>query len=68
MESRRFFHSSKLRLAATDTLPTQVSTDTQPEPQLVRDDMESEVEQMLRDVLVKWEGSREVIFDRVIYV
>lgn len=62
------FHSSKLRLAATDPLPSQDSTDIQPKPVLVGDELEYEVEKILKErvvrrgrghikqYLVKWTG------------
>lgn len=62
------FHSRRLRLAATDPLPSQRTTDFQPEPELVDGIEEYGVEQVLgrrtvrrgrgqqRQVLVKWTG------------
>jgi hypothetical protein len=62
------FHSKLLRLAATDPLPCQSQDDSQPQPQLVGDKDEYEIEQILdekharrgrgvsRKLLVKWKG------------
>jgi hypothetical protein len=58
------FHSQLLRLAGTDPLPSQIQTDAQPAPQIVRGDVEYEVEEILREkivrnkkkLLVKWSG------------
>jgi len=62
------FHSKLLRLAATDPLPCQSQDDSQPQPQLVGDEDEYEIEQILdekhvrrgrgisRKLLVKWKG------------
>lgn len=58
------FHSQLLRLAGTDPLPSQVQTDAQPAPQIVQGDVEYEVEEILREkivrnkkkLLVKWSG------------
>ena len=62
------FHSRRLRLAATDPLPSQRTTDTQPEPELVDGVEEYGVEKILAkrvvrrgrghqsQVLVKWTG------------
>ncbi len=62
------FHSRRLRLAATDPLPSQRTTDPQPEPELVNGIEEFGVEQILgkrivrrgrgqqHQVLVKWTG------------
>jgi hypothetical protein len=62
------FHSKLLRLAATDPLPCQSQDDSQPQPQLVGDEDEYEIERILdekharrgrgvsRKLLVKWKG------------
>lgn len=62
------FHSRRLRLAATNPLPSQHTTDFQPEPKLIDSIEEYRVEKVLerrtvrrgrgqqRQVLVKWTG------------
>jgi hypothetical protein len=58
------FHSKLLRLAGTDPLPSQVQTDAQPGPKVVQEDVEYEVDHILRErlvggqkrLLVKWKG------------
>jgi transposase InsO family protein len=70
------FHSNKLRLAATDPLPSQQSTDSQPKPVLVGDDLEYGVEEVLQErivrkgrghmkqYLVKWTGYQRPTWER----
>lgn len=65
------FHSNLLRTASTDPLDSQVSDDTQPEPVIIGDEEEYEVEKILKDrllrrgkgsqkqYLVKWTGYAE---------
>ena len=65
---RNVFHSRLLRPVATDPLPSQRTTDSQPEPELVDRSEEYGVEKILgkrvvrrgrghqRQVLVKWTG------------
>jgi hypothetical protein len=59
------FHNKLLRLAATDPLPSQIQDDSQPQPLLVGNEDEYEVEEILdekvgrgraRRLLVKWKG------------
>lgn len=71
------FHSSKLKLASTDPLPSQQRTDAQPEPQIIGDQAEYEVEKILgervvqrgrgqkTEYLVKWVGYREPTWEPV---
>ena len=48
------FHSELLRIASTDPLTSQTTDDTQPDPVLVGDEEEYEVEK--KQYLVKWTG------------
>jgi hypothetical protein len=62
------FHSQLLRPASSDPLPSQIQDDSQPQPQLVGDEEEYDIEEILREktlrrgrrktqqYLVKWTG------------
>jgi transposase InsO family protein/predicted aspartyl protease len=58
------FHSKLLRLASYDPLPSQIQDDSQPQPQLIAEDLEYEVEGIQKEkvvrgkkkYLVKWTG------------
>jgi hypothetical protein len=47
------FHSDKLKLAATDPLPSQRTYDTQPGPLIVGNEVEYKIEEILREKLVR---------------
>jgi hypothetical protein len=47
------FHSDKLRLAASDPLPSQETYDSQPKPSIIGDEVEYKVERISQERLVR---------------